>query len=99
VGIAERLTSFFTAIFLVLEGQIEDHGLFGEISTSVPEPPSWALMLAGFAAIGFMVYREEARHGHASSLESRLLQAEVVGAQGRILRTKQRCSRFRAITQ
>jgi uncharacterized protein (TIGR03118 family) len=34
----------------------ETDGLFGSIST-VPEPSTWAMMILGFASIGFMAYR------------------------------------------
>jgi PEP-CTERM motif len=34
-----------------------DFVLTAEIATSVPEPSTWAMMLLGFAGIGFMAYR------------------------------------------
>ncbi len=34
----------------------ETNGLFGSIS-AVPEPSTWAMMILGFAGVGFMAYR------------------------------------------
>jgi uncharacterized protein (TIGR03118 family) len=34
----------------------ESNGLFGSI-TAVPEPSTWAMMIVGFAGVGFMAYR------------------------------------------
>jgi uncharacterized protein (TIGR03118 family) len=34
----------------------EQHGLFGAIS-AVPEPSTWAMMIVGFAGVGFVTYR------------------------------------------
>ena len=34
----------------------EANGLFGSIS-AVPEPSTWAMMILGFAGVGFMAYR------------------------------------------
>ena len=34
----------------------ESNGLFGSI-TAVPEPSTWAMMILGFAGVGFMAYR------------------------------------------
>jgi len=42
----------------------ESHGLFGAL-TVVPEPSTWAMMLLGFAGLGFLGYRR-ARKGHAT---------------------------------
>jgi uncharacterized protein (TIGR03118 family) len=42
----------------------ESHGLFGAL-TVVPEPSTWAMMLVGFAGLGFLGYRR-ARKGHAT---------------------------------
>jgi uncharacterized protein (TIGR03118 family) len=47
---------FFSAGIPGPGGQTEDHGLFGDIS-AVPEPSTWAMMLIGFAGLGFMTYR------------------------------------------
>jgi uncharacterized protein (TIGR03118 family) len=38
----------------------EQHGLFGSIR-AVPEPSTWAMMLLGFATVGFMAYRRRNR--------------------------------------
>jgi hypothetical protein len=32
-------------------------GLFGAVIAPVPEPSTWAMMILGFAGIGFMAYR------------------------------------------
>jgi uncharacterized protein (TIGR03118 family) len=43
--------------------EIEDHGLFGditEVQTAVPEPSTWAMMLLGFAGLGF-AFRQSRR--------------------------------------
>jgi uncharacterized protein (TIGR03118 family) len=38
----------------------EADGLFGSLS-AVPEPSTWAMMLLGFAGVGFMAYRRKAK--------------------------------------
>jgi hypothetical protein len=38
---------------------------FGSITTAVPEPSTWALMILGFAGVGFMAYR---RRNQAAAL-------------------------------
>jgi uncharacterized protein (TIGR03118 family) len=35
----------------------EKDGLFGALTVSVPEPPTWAMMLVGFAGLAFVGYR------------------------------------------
>jgi hypothetical protein len=35
----------------------------GTIAEAVPEPSTWAMMILGFAGIGFMTYRRKARPG------------------------------------
>jgi hypothetical protein len=49
------------AIFGILLG--DDPGTF-TISAAVPEPSTWAMMILGFASLGFMAYRKK-RHGVA----------------------------------
>jgi uncharacterized protein (TIGR03118 family) len=47
---------FFSAGIPGPNGNIEDNGLFGDITavqTAVPEPSTWAMMLIGFAGLGF----------------------------------------------
>jgi uncharacterized protein (TIGR03118 family) len=40
----------------------EMHGLFGDLTVSdVPEPSTWAMLLIGFAGIGFMAYRRRSK--------------------------------------
>jgi uncharacterized protein (TIGR03118 family) len=54
---------FFSAGIPGPNGNIEDHGLFGDISavqTAVPEPSTWAMMLLGFAGLGF-AFRQSRR--------------------------------------
>ncbi|MCG2633253.1 PEPxxWA-CTERM sorting domain-containing protein [Bradyrhizobium sp. WYCCWR 13023] len=41
------------------ESQVNGHFRFQNIQGAVPEPSTWAMMLLGFAGIGFMVYRRE----------------------------------------
>jgi hypothetical protein len=36
----------------------KSNGLFGSI-TAVPEPSSWAMLILGFAGIGFMAHRRK----------------------------------------
>ena len=38
----------------------EANGLFGSIS-AVPEPSTWAMMILGFAGVGFMAYRRKSK--------------------------------------
>ena len=40
----------------------EMNGLFGSL-TAVPEPSTWAMMLAGFVGLGFVGYRRARRTG------------------------------------
>jgi hypothetical protein len=42
-------------------------GLFGSIS-AVPEPSTWAMLLIGFAGIGFAAYRKRQRHAAATTM-------------------------------
>jgi uncharacterized protein (TIGR03118 family) len=51
---------FFSAGIPGPNGNIEDHGLFGDIS-AVPEPSTWAMMLLGFAGLGFAFRRSRRR--------------------------------------
>jgi hypothetical protein len=51
---------FFSAGIPGPTGKIEEHGLFGDI-TAVPEPSTWAMMLLGFAGLGFVGYRQTRR--------------------------------------
>jgi uncharacterized protein (TIGR03118 family) len=39
----------------------ETHGLFGALTVSVPEPSTWAMMLAGFVGLGFFRYHASRR--------------------------------------
>lgn len=34
-----------------------------DVTTAVPEPATWAMMMLGFAGVGFMVYRRKAKPG------------------------------------
>jgi hypothetical protein len=36
-------------------------GLFTDISSSVPEHSTWAMMILGFAGIGFLAYRRKSK--------------------------------------
>jgi PEP-CTERM motif len=35
--------------------------LVSSVSTSVPEPSTWAMMLVGFAGLGFAAYRQRTK--------------------------------------
>jgi hypothetical protein len=35
--------------------------LVSSITTAVPEPSTWAMMILGFAGVGFMAYRRKAK--------------------------------------
>jgi hypothetical protein len=37
----------------------------GDVASAVPEPSTWAMMLLGFAGIGFMAYRRRDKLAHA----------------------------------
>ncbi len=42
---------------------VMDDFLFGEpIATGTPEPSTWAMMILGFAGIGFIAYRRRQTH-------------------------------------
>jgi uncharacterized protein (TIGR03118 family) len=49
----------------------ESHGLFGSLSpaefTAVPEPSTWAMMLLGFAGLGFAGFRHARKAGSATA--------------------------------
>jgi PEP-CTERM motif len=36
------------------------------VTTQVPEPSTWAMMLAGFAGLGFLSYRASRKAGAAA---------------------------------
>ena len=44
----------------------ENDGLFGSL-TAAPEPSTWAMMLLGFAGLGFAGYRRGARARQATA--------------------------------
>jgi uncharacterized protein (TIGR03118 family) len=48
---------FFSAGIPGPSGNIEDHGLFGDLTASVPEPSTWAMMLLGFVGLGFAFHQ------------------------------------------
>jgi len=55
--------SFFTADIV---GKSGNTGAVGSgITTAVPEPSTWAMLILGFAGVGFMAYR---RKGHGPAL-------------------------------
>lgn len=39
----------------------EAHGLFGALTVTVPETPTWAMILASFAALAFAARRRDHR--------------------------------------
>ncbi len=50
------------AIYFTAGPDGEMHGLFGDLTvSSVPEPSTWAMMILGFAGIGFMAYRRKSK--------------------------------------
>jgi PEP-CTERM motif-containing protein len=77
VGVDFFITGYFsTAGFTIWQGTVSDNlgglGLidpFGGASTilvnvaAVPEPSTWAMLLLGFAGVGFMAYRRKSQ-GH-----------------------------------
>jgi hypothetical protein len=49
-----------TSGLLSLEfGQIQYSTIISEVTAAVPEPSTWAMMLLGFAGVGFMAYRRK----------------------------------------
>ena len=64
----DRFYGFFnsTGISAILisnsSGGIEvDHVQYGAIAGAVPEPSTWAMMILGFAGVGFMAYRRQSK--------------------------------------
>ena len=37
------------------------HGSVGALASAVPEPSTWAMMVLGFAGVGFMAYRRKSK--------------------------------------
>jgi hypothetical protein len=53
------IASYFAADVLSLNRQT---GVVGSgITTAVPEPSTWAMLILGFAGVGFMAYRRKGR--------------------------------------
>ncbi len=52
-------TDFVTQLTFTGTGNFT--GTMTPITTDVPEPSTWAMMLIGFAGIGFMTYRRKSR--------------------------------------
>ena len=51
-----------TLEFAVIQGSgLQNTALDVSLSTGTPEPSTWAMMLLGFAGLGFMAYRRGAR--------------------------------------
>jgi hypothetical protein len=57
------LLSFTARAFLggELEGNADTFLALPPSTSAVPEPPTWAMMLLGFAGIGFMAYRRKSK--------------------------------------
>jgi hypothetical protein len=51
--------------------------LFQDVVFAAPEPSTWAMMLAGLAALGFATYRRARVHNNAPSVTSRLARTGV----------------------
>ncbi|MBT1512560.1 PEPxxWA-CTERM sorting domain-containing protein [Bradyrhizobium sp. SRL28] len=48
------------------EGGAQSLGIFGgnivfDVTAAVPEPSTWAMMILGFAGVGFMAYRRKSK--------------------------------------
>jgi len=60
-----RITSGNTALGSTEGGGVDlvvmDDFLYGEPVAGVPEPSTWAMLLLGFAGVGFMAYRRKAK--------------------------------------
>src|ERR1019366_5619394 len=56
-------TSFFSdnQHFSAAGQLIEANYVFGLLQSGVPEASTWAMMLLGFAGVGFMAYRRKAK--------------------------------------
>jgi uncharacterized protein (TIGR03118 family) len=55
-GTGGATNQLFFSVGIPGPDNIEDHGLFGDITaatSAVPEPSTWAMMLLGFAGLGF----------------------------------------------
>jgi PEP-CTERM motif len=52
-------TDFITQLTFTGSGNFT--GTMTPITTAVPEPSTWAMMLFGFAGIGFMTYRRKSK--------------------------------------
>ncbi len=55
-AIAGAVGGNLNALYFTAGPNGESNGLFGSL-TAVPEPSTWAMMLAGFAGLGFAGYR------------------------------------------
>ena len=61
VADAPTLTWNFTKIDTVTDVTKGSTGTYYVIQTPVPEPSTWAMLLLGFAGIGFMAYRRKSK--------------------------------------
>ncbi len=57
-------TAFITG--LTFEGAGSFTGTMTPVTTNVPEPSTWAMILVGFAGLGFAAYRQTSREGATS---------------------------------
>jgi hypothetical protein len=50
-----------TALTALTQAEGSSIAFGGSLTTAIPEPSTWAMMLLGFAGIGFMVYRRKSK--------------------------------------
>ena len=65
-GVAD-LSAFVDPIFTIASPNADQYQLFfssgvtNDVASAVPEPSTWAMMILGFAGLGFMAYRRKAK--------------------------------------
>ncbi|MES2195224.1 MAG: PEPxxWA-CTERM sorting domain-containing protein [Pseudomonadota bacterium] len=65
-GVAD-LSAFVDPIFTIASPNADQYQLFfssgvtNEVAGAVPEPSTWAMMILGFAGVGFMAYRRQSK--------------------------------------
>jgi hypothetical protein len=61
-GAAYTYYAFGASAIAIAQGNADqEFGAVGALNPSVPEPSTWAMLLLGFAGIGFMAYRRKSK--------------------------------------
>ena len=69
VTVQPRGTFYYSHFFFRGENVLIDNIRFTEGTTALPEPSTWAMLIAGFGLAGNALRRSHSRRGHHSSLD------------------------------